>query len=105
MDTKLLYKELQAINKKLDEIQSAQAKLITPWLTSREACAYLRCSASKLENLTSAGMIPFRRLDPRFEQSPRLYHRKDLVKYLVSGRNLTSKTLTAQERRIVEELV
>jgi len=75
-----------------------------PWMTSKEAACYLRCSVTKLEDLTKAGMIPFRRLDSRSTRSPRLYHRIDLVKYLVAGRNHDTEPLSVSEKRRVKEL-
>ena len=92
----------------LDGIEKILSTLVThdpsPWMTTSEAARYLRCSESKLEELTNAGLLPHRRLDPRSSRSRRLYHRNDLAAYLVTGRNPHSSPLRAHERRIVKEL-
>jgi len=92
----------------IEEIRNLPDKIsessMNPWMTSKEAARYLRCSVSKLEDLTSAGMIPFHRLDPRSRRSARLYHCKELATYLVTGRSLQANPLTASERRQVKEL-
>jgi len=77
----------------------------SPWLTTKEAAAYMKCSVRKLEGITSAGLLPFRRKDPTAPKSPRLYHEKYLTAYLVIGRNYSSERLTAAEKREMEELL
>lgn len=77
----------------------------TPWMSSKEAANYLRCSSSKVEDLTNAGLLPHRRLDPRSARSRRLYHRRDLTAYLVAGRNPHSSPLSVAEKKQIKELV
>ncbi|MCH8908518.1 MAG: helix-turn-helix domain-containing protein [Candidatus Heimdallarchaeota archaeon] len=99
-----LQKLIEGNRIKLERIIELLEGSRTPWLSSKEAANYLRCSSSKLEDLTTSGLIPFRRLDPRSPRSPRLFHRWDLDAYLVAGRNPHSSPLSASERRQLKEL-
>lgn len=76
-----------------------------PWLTTAEAAEYLRCSVSKIEQLTKRGLLPFHRQDPTSRRSPRLYHRRHLVAFLVAGRNPVATRLSPAEKRQVAELL
>lgn len=76
-----------------------------PWLTTAEAAEYLRCSVSKIEQLTKRGLLPFQRQDPTHSQSPRIYHRKHLLAFLITGNNCEKHRLSAEEKRLVEELL
>ena len=100
--------EILKISKKIDQKLGRILKILegqnSPWLSSKEAAAYLRCSLSKVEDLTTSGLLPYRRLDPRSSRSLRLYHRRDLAAYLVAGRNPHSTPLSASERKQVKEL-
>lgn len=78
---------------------------ISPWLTTAEAASYLRCSVSKIEQLTKRGLLPFQRQDPTHSQSPRIYHRKYLLAFLITGNNCEKHRLSAEEKRLVEELL
>ncbi len=98
-------REIQEIRERLDEILQILEGGQSPWKTTCEAAHFLRCSESKVEQLTARGLLPYRRLDPTAPRSPRLYHRKDLTAYLVTGRNPHEHHLSAQERRMVEELL
>ena len=80
-------------------------RLQSPWLTTSEAAGYLRCSVSQMERLTKSGQIPFSRQNPNFLRAPRLYHRNHLDAYLVTGKNIQSQRLTAEEKRLVKQLV
>ena len=91
--------------KQLDRILELIEGSSAPWLNSRETAVYLRCSPSKIEDLTNSGLLPFRRHVSRLARSPRLYHKKDLDRYLISGRNPAAKPLTASERRILKDLM
>ncbi len=98
-------REIQEIRERLDEVLQLLQAGQSPWKTTREAAHFLRCSESKVEQLTSRGLLPFRRLDPTAKRSQRLYHRRDLTAFLVTGRNPKERHLSAQERRMVEELL
>lgn len=90
---------------RLDEIGCLiQQNLTSPWMNTAEAAKYLRCSASQVEKLTHAGLLPFRRLDPNKPKSHRLYHRKHLTAYIITGKNPATQRLTPDERRMVEDL-
>lgn len=104
IDLQAIFNKLVAIEGRLTKIQSLQEKEITPWHTTAETATYLRCSISKVEDLTNAGLLPFRRLDPRAARSPRLYHRKELAAYLICGRNPQTSKLSVSEKREVESL-
>ena len=95
------------------------------WMTTREAADFLRCSRSKIEQLTMQGLLPYKQLDPtptserpyyqslRSEKrrdpgssySPRLYSRRFLTAYLVVRRNPLKRPLSTKEKREVEELL
>ena len=105
MDTELLYKKLKAISDRLMEVEVGIQKLSTPWFTTKETATYLRCSRSKVEDLTNSGLLPYRRLDSRSTRSPRLYHRRDLIAYLVTGRNPNEGKLSVVEKCQVEDLL
>ena len=89
---------LDSIDRRLD------GKYVSSWLTAQEAAAYLHCSPRQIESLTSKGLLPYGRQDPTKSKSPRLYHRKHLDAYLVTGRNPSKPRLSPVERRLVEEL-
>ncbi len=97
-------REIQGIRERLNEILQLLQAGQSPWKTTREAAHFLRCSESKVEQLTAKGLLPFRRLDPTAPRSPRLYHRRDLTTYLVTGRSRESR-LSPAEKRLVEELL
>ena len=89
----------------LEEILRVLRAGQTPWLTTRGAAQFLRCSESKVEQLTARGLLPCRRLDPTSPRSPRLYHRKDLTAYLVTGRNPRESRLSPADKRLVEDFL
>ena len=98
--------DISLILARLDNLaQMVQGRYVSPWLTTREAAAFLRCSVSKVEQLTNVGLLPFQRLDPTSRKSPRLYHRKHLTAYLVTGRNSVKQRLSAEEKRQIQELL
>ena len=80
-------------------------RIQSPWLTSSEAANYLKCSLSQIERLTKSGQLPFSRQNADSDLSPRLYHRRHLDAYLLTGKNLQSQRLTAEEKRLVKQLV
>ena len=98
-------KDVKEIREMLDEILQLLQAGQSPWKTTREAAQFLRCSESKVEQLTSKKLLPFRRLDPTTPRSPRLYHRRDLTAFLVAGRNPYESRLSQAERRLIEELL
>lgn len=100
-----LEKEVKQIRQMLEEILEISQESRSPWRTTKGAAAYLRCSPSKIEALTNLGLLPFYRQDSTAPRSPRLYHVKDLTAYLITGLNPQKHHLSAQERRIVEELL
>jgi len=100
-----LDKEIRDVRKQLEVILQLLQAGQSPWMTTHEAARFLRCSESKVEQLTARGLLPYRRLDPTAKRSQRLYHRRDLTAFLVTGRNSKERHLSAQERRMVEELL
>ncbi|MCH7574697.1 MAG: hypothetical protein IIA59_06165 [Candidatus Marinimicrobia bacterium] len=98
--------DLQQIAMKLDRLERLiMGRPDSPWLTSREAASYLRCSISKVESLTARGLLSYRRLDPTAPKSPRLYISRQLDAYVVTGKNPTTHRLTPLEKQEVEELL
>jgi len=91
----------------LTDLKSLLSKAIptTPWMTTKEAAEFLRCSVSKVEQLVYKGLLPYKRLDVTCERSPRLFHRKHLTGYLVAERNPVQPRLSTAERKMVEELL
>ena len=98
-DTKLILAHLD------DLVRLDGGEMLSPWLTTIEAARHLRCSVRQIDRLTHLGLLPFKRQDPTSSRSPRLYHRKHLTAFLVTGRNPIEHPLTAKEKREVEELL
>ena len=73
-------------------------------MNTAESAKYLRCSLSQVEKLTRAGLIPFHRLDPNKPKSQRVFHRKQLDSYLITGKNPIVERLSLAERRQIEDL-
>ena len=96
--------DMNLILARLDSIDKA-IQGVSPFLTTAEAAGYLRCSPRQIERLTSLGLLPYRRQDATRSKSPRLYHRKHLTAYLVTGRNPIKHRLSPDEKRLVEELL
>lgn len=104
--TDQLPEELNSILNRLDNIEYLlREQFNSPWMTAKEAAWFLRCSVTQINRLASVGLLPYRRQDPTAPKSPRLFHRKDLTAYLVTGRNPARKPLSKEERRMVEELL
>ena len=98
--------EFGLILQRLNEIERLLLRThVTPWMTSKEAAAFLRISTSKLDTLVAKGLIPYRRIDSEIPKSQRLFHRRDLVGYLVSGSNPQTHRLSPSEKKLVEELL
>lgn len=100
-----LEEELRQIREMQEEILQVLRAGQSPWMTTHEAARFLRCSTSKIEQLTARGLLPFKRLDPTTPRSPRLYHVKDLNAYLVTGRNPRESRLSLAEKRMLEDLL
>ncbi len=99
-------KEAELIINRLDDLaRRLDGQHVSPWMTTREAAAFLRCSPRQIESLTAEGLLPYKRQDSTCPRSPRLYHRKYLTGFLVAGRNPTTQRLTPAEKREVEELL
>ena len=97
--------QIDLILARLDDLsRRLDGKHCSPWLTTGEAAEYLRCSPRKIEDLTRRGLLPFSRQDPTSPKSRRLYHRRHLDAYLVTGKNLQSQRLTPEEKRLVKRL-
>ena len=97
--------ESTLILKRLGEIvELLNAQNYSQWMTTREVAEFLKCSVSKVDQLTSAGLLPFSRLDPAARKSPRLYHRKHVTGFLVAGRNPVKHRLLPSEKRQVQDL-
>lgn len=97
-------RRFQTILSMLRDLESRMESSNSPWLSAREASKYLRCSVRKINALTKAGHLPYHRLDSANSRSVRLYHRKHLAAYLVSGHNPVTHRLTPQEKEMVEDL-
>ena len=99
--------DLHLILTQLDRIEAllVRHEPASPWLTAFEAAEFLRCSKSKLNQLTADGLLPFKRRDPTLIKSPRLFSRRDLTAFLVTGRNPETNPLSPDERRRVRELL
>lgn len=91
-------------NPSANKAQSDPSRINSPWLKTSEAADYLRCSPRKIEDLTSRGLLPFSRQDSTSPKSPRLYNRRCLDGYLISGKNLHSQRLSPEEKRLVKQL-
>lgn len=90
----------------LDEIaKMLRNEHVSPLMTSAEVADFLRCSKSQVEKLTAGGLLPYYRLDPRKPKSLRLYHRRTVISYLVSGRNPVKHRLAPAEKAIVRDLL
>ena len=100
-----LAKEIREIREMLKIILQVLQGGQSPWFKTREAAQFLRCSESKVEQLTARGLLPYRRLDPTAPRSPRLYHVKDLTAYLIIGRNPQKSRLSPSEKRQMERLL
>ena len=91
---------------RIDELLSLIQGLATsPWMNTREAAAYLRCSLSKINRLADRGLLPYRRLDADAPRSKRLFHRRDLTAYIITGRNPGTYRLSPAERSLVDQLL
>lgn len=98
--------DMALILARLDTLDKAILGLhVSPWMTTKEAAAFLRCSESKINQLSDTCLLPYRRLDPTAPRSTRLYHRKHLTAYLMAGRNPVKHRLSPEEKRLVEELL
>lgn len=98
--------EISLVLNRLDDLaRLVQGHSTSPWMTTVEAADYLRCSTRQIERLTSQGLLPFHRQDPTSRRSPRLYHRRHLVAFLVAGRNPVATRLSPAEKRQVAELL
>ena len=98
-DMTLILARLDSIDRRLD------GSHVSPWMTTREAASYLRCSTRKVEQLTRLGLLPYRRQDATSPKSPRLFHRRHLTAYLVAGKNPVKHRLSPEEKRQVAELL
>ena len=98
--------EIGLILDRLDELsKNLREQLESPWLTSKGAAAYLRCSISKINRLSDRDLLPYRRLDANAPRSQRLFHRRDLTAYLITGRNPGAYRLSSSERSLVDQLL
>ena len=97
-DTELILERLD------DLINRMEGRVSSPWFTTALAAQYLRCSPRKIEDLTHRGLLPYTRQDPTSAKSTRLYHRRHLDTYLITGKNLQSQRLTPEEKRLVKQL-
>ena len=98
-------KEIKDIREILEIVLQVLQGGQSPWMTTRETALFLRCSESKVEQLTAKELLPYRRLDPTLSRSPRLYHVKDLPAYLIAGRNPQKSRLSPSEKRQMENLL
>ena len=98
-DTQFILARLDDLTRRLEGMHDS------PWLTTVEAARYLRCSISHIERLTRQALLPFKRQDPTTPKSPRLYHRRELTAFLVTGKNPETHPLTKEEKKKVDELL
>ena len=105
-ETMIEYPDMSLVLARLDDIaRRLDGQHVSPWMTTKEAAVFLRCSPRQIESLTTEGLLPYKRQDPTCRRSPRLYHRRHLTAYLVAGRNPVTQRLTPAEKREVEELL
>lgn len=98
--------EFGLILQRLDEIERLLHGInVSPWMNSKEAAIFLRISPSTLDKLVSKGLLPFRRVNPENPKSQRLFHRKDLVAFLVCGRNPQTHRLSPSEKKMIDALL
>ena len=97
--------EFEMILARLDQIESRLVCQRTPWMSTSEAAEFIRASTSLIEKLTRAGKIPFYRQNPNAARSSRLYHRRDLTDFLITGKNAQADQLSQQEKKEVERLL
>ena len=98
--------KIDLILSRMDDLdRMVQGKHVSPWLTTAEAATYLRCSPRKIEALTGKGLLPYRRQDPTHTRSPRLYHKRDMTAFLITGQNPQQHRLSPHEKRMVEDLL
>lgn len=88
-----------------DLTRTIHGQIVSPWLTTKEAAAYMKCSTRQIEKLTRLGLLPYQRQDRTAEKSPRLYHRKLLDAYLITGKNPHAHRLTPAEKQSVKNLL
>ena len=97
--------DIDLILSRLDDLAGIIRGQTSPWYTTCEAANYLRCSPRQIEKLTQLGLLPFKRQDPTAPKSPRLYHRKHLTAFLLTGKNPVAQHLSPSEKHLVEELL
>ena len=97
--------EFEMILARLDQIESELVGHRPPWMSTSEAAEFIRASTSLIEKLTRAGKIPFYRQNPNAARSSRLYHRKDLIAFLITGKNAQADQLSPQEKKDIERLL
>ncbi len=98
--------DMALIMSRLDDLARQLAgRHLSPWMNTREAAAYLRCSLSKINRLADRGLLPYRRLDADAPRSKRLFHRRDLTAYIITGRNPGTYRLSPAERSLVDQLL
>lgn len=97
--------EFEMILERIDRIESTLVGQRTPWMSTSEAAKFIRASTSLIEKLTRAGDIPFYRQNPGSVRSTRLYHRRDLTAFLITGKNARADQLSPQEKKDVERLL
>ncbi len=98
--------KMDLVLSRLDEIaRQLDGKVSTPWFNIQQAASYLKCSVSSIDRMSRRGVLPFHRQDPTSARSPRLYHRRELTAFLVTGRSPRSHRLSPAEKRLVEELL
>ena len=98
--------DIALILSRLDDLARQLAdRPVSPWMSTREAAEYLRCSLSKINRLAERGLLRYRRLDADAQKSKRLFDRRELTAYLVTGRNPDAHRLSPAERSLVDQLL
>lgn len=102
-----MHAQLIEIQDRLDRIERMLGGIISSpdWLTREEASIFLRCSIRHIANLTAIGLLPCYPINPTVPNSPRLYHRRHLAAFLVTGRNPLTHPPTPDEKREIGGLL
>ncbi len=78
MDLKLIdKKDIKELNRKLNEIKKENAELLDVWMTTEEACEYLKVGKKSLKRYRDTGKLAYSK-DGKYIH----YKKSDLIKYL-----------------------
>lgn len=63
-----------------EKLEAKQGGSGSPWMNTKEAAEYLRCSPSRIRKLTMTGELPHEK-----DGSRNLYHRNQLYEFVLQG--------------------